>query len=76
MGDAADRARTARAETPPLTLGQALHWDGTGAVSQDGELPQDAAPAAGRVGRSRPSGHWTASPRSPPPRGSGRGRPP
>ena len=30
-----------------------LHWDGTGVVSQDVELTQDAEPAAGLVGRSR-----------------------
>ena len=67
MGDAADRARAARAETPPLTSGHTLHWDGTGAVSQDGELPQDAAPAAGRVGRSTDLGRLDLLPVPPTP---------
>ena len=67
MGDAADRARTARAEPPPLTSGHTLHWDGTGAVSQDGELPQDAAPAAGRVGRSTDLGRLDRLPAPPTP---------
>jgi AraC-like DNA-binding protein len=67
MGDVADRARTARAETPPLTSGHTLHWDGTGAVSQDGELPQDAAPAAGRVGRSAALGRLDRLPALPAP---------
>ena len=77
MGDAADRARAARTETPPLTAGHTLHWDGTGAVSQSGELPQDAAPAGGsRLAGPRTSGDWTFPPRPQPLRWSGRWRPP
>jgi AraC-like DNA-binding protein len=67
MGDAADRARTARAAPPPLTAGPTLHWDGTGAVSQDGELTQDAAPAPGRVGRSTDLGRLVFLPTPPAP---------
>ena len=47
-----DRSRAERVETPPLTSGHMLHWDGTGTVSQDVELTQDSEPAAGLVGRS------------------------
>jgi len=52
MSEEEDRSRAARAETPPPTSGHTLHWDGTGVVSQDVELTQDAEPAAGLVGRS------------------------
>ena len=52
MSEEEDRSRAARAETPPPTSGNTLHWDGTGAVSQDVELTQDSEPAAGLVGRS------------------------
>ena len=52
MSEEEDRSRAARAETPPPTSGDTLHWDGTGVVSQDVELTQDSAPAAGLVGRS------------------------
>jgi len=50
MDEEEDRSRAARVETPPPTSGHTLHWDGTGAVSQDVELTQDAEPAAGLVG--------------------------
>ena len=52
MSEEEDRSRAARVETPPPTSGHTLHWDGTGVVSQDVELTQDSAPAAGLVGRS------------------------
>ena len=52
MSEEEDRSRAARVETPPPTSGHTLHWDGTGAVSQDVELTQDSEPAAGLVGRS------------------------
>jgi len=52
MSEEEDRSTAARVETPPPTSGHTLHWDGTGVVSQDVELTQDSAPAAGLVGRS------------------------
>src|SRR4030095_718705 len=52
MSEEEDRSRAARVETPPPTSGHTLHWDGTGAVSQDVELAQDSAPVAGLVVRS------------------------
>jgi AraC family transcriptional regulator len=55
MGEEEDRYlqfMAARAKSPPLTLGNTLHWDGTGAVSQDVELTQGSEPVACPVFRS------------------------
>jgi AraC-like DNA-binding protein len=67
MGEEEDRYMAEQVKTPPLTLGNTLHWDGTGAISQDVELTQGSEPAACLVCRSTDSWQLDILPAPPAP---------